>query len=161
MKNKFNSLNYKIVDSGNVDILARIKGCLQYIKGDFLLCYGDTISDINFSKLNQYHFVDPSSVTVSSFPISIPFGVMNLDKNSYVNSFTEKPTLDSVINIGYFYFTKKSHELIFKHKSLVNVLNDLINKKKLKCYNHQGIHITINTIAELEYANQNITKIFK
>ena len=41
-----------------------------------------------------------------------------------------------------------------------NHLPVIDKNKKLKCYKHSGIHITINTIAELEYANKDIKKIY-
>ena len=36
------------------------------------------------------------------------------------------------------------------------MLIKLSHDNKLKCYIHNGIHITINTIAELYHANENI-----
>jgi len=160
MKKKFNKLSYQIINSGNVSILSRIKDSLKVIKDDFLLCYGDTITDININKLITHHKHRPNSVTISSYPITIPFGVMRIDKNQ-VKSFDEKPILSDVMNIGYYYFTKKFHKIILKQKDLVGLINTLIKNKQLTCYEHNGIHITINTIAELEYANKNVTKIYK
>ena len=160
LKNNFQTLDYKIINSGDVDILTRIKDCIKIIDDDFILSYGDTISNIDLNKLIKFHSDNVNFVTVTSFPIKIPFGVMEIDKNSFVKSFTEKPTLDSVMNIGYFYFSKKYHDLFFKYNSFIEILSYLSRQNKLKAFNHSGIHITINTIAELEYANNNIKKIF-
>ena len=91
----------------------------------------------------------------------IPFGVMDVDKNNNVRSFTEKPILKNVMNIGYYYFNKQDHKTIEKNAGIIDLLNSLIKNKRLKCYKHNGIHITINTLAELEAANENIKKIFK
>ncbi|MBT5406765.1 MAG: nucleotidyltransferase family protein [Gammaproteobacteria bacterium] len=160
MGNNFTSLDYDIVNSGDSDIITRIRDSIKDIDNDFILSYGDTISNIDLTKLIKYHNEDPESVTVTSFPITIPFGVMEVTTDNYVKSFTEKPVLDSVMNIGYFFFTKKYHHLFFNHNSFVDVLSYLAKNKKLKCYKHSGIHITINTIAELEYANKDIKKIY-
>ena len=157
MKKKFSKLSYQIINSGNVSILSRIKDSLKLIKDDFLLCYGDTITDININKLITHHKQRPNSVTISSYPITIPFGVMGIDKDQ-VKSFDEKPILSDVMNIGYYYFTKKFHKIILKQSDLVGLINTLIKKKQLTCYEHDGIHITINTIAELEYANKKCYK---
>lgn len=160
MKNQFNKLSYQIVNSGNVSILKRIKDSLKVINNDFLLCYGDTITDINIQKLIKHHKKHSNLVTISSYPITIPFGVMKT-KNNFVYSFDEKPVLEDVMNIGYYYFSKESHKIILKKKDLVDLIKELIKKKKLTCYNHKGIHITINTVTELEYAHKNISKIYK
>ena len=79
-----NDLDYKLVDSG---ILIRVKDCIKNINSDFLLCYGDTISDINLTELVKFHKKNINSVTISSFPIMIPFGVMEVDKNNNIRSF--------------------------------------------------------------------------
>ena len=160
MKNSFTGLDYDIINSGDSDIITRIRDCIKDIDNDFILSYGDTISNINLKRLINYHHKNPETVTVTSFPITIPFGVMGVNKDNYVTSFIEKPVLESVMNIGYFYFTKKYHHLFFKYNSFIKVLSYLAKNKKLKCYKHSGIHITINTIAELEYANKDIKKIF-
>jgi glucose-1-phosphate cytidylyltransferase len=86
-KLKMNDLDYKLVDSGDTGILARVKDCIKNINSDFLLCYGDTISHINLAELVKFHKKNINSVTISSFPIMIPFGVMEVDKNNNIRSF--------------------------------------------------------------------------
>ena len=161
MEETYIDLDYKLVDSGDTGILARVKDCIKGINSDFLLCYGDTISDINLTDLVKFHRKNSESVTISSFPIMIPFGVMEVDENNNVKSFNEKPILQNVMNIGYYYFNKEDHDMIERNNGIIELLNLLIKSQSLKCYKHNGIHITINTLAELEIANENIKKIFK
>ena len=40
MDNNHAKLNYKLIDSGDTDILSRVKDCIRNIKTDILLCYG-------------------------------------------------------------------------------------------------------------------------
>jgi glucose-1-phosphate cytidylyltransferase len=161
MEETYVDLDYKLVDSGDTGILARVKDCIKGINSDFLLCYGDTISDINLTDLVKFHRKNSESVTISSFPIMIPFGVMEVDENNNVKSFNEKPILQNVMNIGYYYFNKEDYGMIDRNNGIIELLNLLIKSQSLKCYKHNGIHITINTLAELEIANENIKKIFK
>jgi len=161
MEETYVDLDYKLVDSGDTGILARVKDCIKGINSDFLLCYGDTISDINLTDLVKFHRKNSESVTISSFPIMIPFGVMEVDENNNVKSFNEKPILQNVMNIGYYYFNKEDYGMIDRNNGVIELLNLLIKSQSLKCYKHNGIHITINTLAELEIANENIKKIFK
>ena len=161
MQESFGKINYKIIDSGDVDILFRIKDCLKVLKGDFILCYGDTISNVNIKKLINNHKKGSSNVTVTSYPVSIPFGLMKLSNTGLVESFKEKPVLEESINIGYFYFNSSMRDIINKKKKLISVIKYLINNHQLKSYKHKGIHITINTLAELDYAKKNISKIYK
>ena len=72
---KFISKSYhkkkcKVVYTGDNDIIIRIKKCLPLIKNeDFLVLYGDTISDINLNKLTNFHlkFSKPATVTLCFF----------------------------------------------------------------------------------------------
>ena len=102
-----NHLNHKIIisNSGDVDIIERIKHAAQFIKGDFLLIYGDTLSDLNLNDLIRYHKSNKlTKATVTVWPLRSQFGVLELDSSGTVTSFLEKPILDKWINIGYFYF---------------------------------------------------------
>ena len=47
-----------------------------------------------------------------------------------------------------------------EYKSFEDMLTNLADNRLLKCYVHKGIHITINTIAELQNANENIKKLY-
>jgi glucose-1-phosphate cytidylyltransferase len=160
MSREFNDLDYKIVDSGDTDILTRVKKCLEGIDGDIILNYGDTISDIDIDKFISFHSTHEKNITISSYPISIPFGVMTVDIDDNVRKFEEKPVLNEVMNIGYYYIPSSFGEYINTHDNLLSLIDSLIKDNLLKCYQHQGIHITINTIAELNNAEENIEKIF-
>ena len=161
MKKDFKDLDYKIIDSGDVDIIYRIKDCLKHFNNDFILCYGDTISNVNINKLIKYHNQEPNKVTVTSYPVLIPFGLMELNEKGYVKSFKEKPILKDSINIGYFYFNNTMRNLIIKKRKLIHIIEYLVQQHRLRAYQHKGIHITINTLAELDYAKKNISKIYK
>lgn len=161
MSKSFGKIDYKIINSGDVDILHRIKDCMKSLKDDFILCYGDTISNINIKSLIKYHKDKSKYVTVTSYPVSIPFGLMEINDEGVVNSFKEKPILNDSINIGYFYFNYSMKPLLNKKKKLISVINQLVEDRQLRAYRHKGIHITINTLAELDYAKKNISKIYK
>ncbi len=159
MSDNFSNIEYKIIDSGDTDILTRVKDCTSEISGNFMLCYGDTISDINITKLVDFHEKQTDMVTISSYPIKIPFGVMKLNSKNMVEEFIEKPTLESVINIGYYLFNESHLNLIDSNNTIIELLSTLIKTKKLQCYQHKGVHITVNTLSELDDANENIKKI--
>ena len=160
MFKNFSKIDYCIINSGDVSIIDRIKDCISNVPQDFILCYGDTICDINITKLIDFHDKKPEGVTITSYPISIPFGVLKTGPKDIVLKFEEKPILDEVMNIGYCIFSKDNFSIFKTSDSLVDVFNTLILKSKLRCYKHTNIHITINTISELEYAEENIKKVF-
>ena len=67
--NKYFKKNKKIklVDSGNVDIIKRLKDCSAHIRNDFFVCYGDTFIDINLKKYTNDFRKKISASVVSAY----------------------------------------------------------------------------------------------
>ena len=99
--NYFNNLNIKIIDSGDVDIMIRLKKCTPYITNDCLICYGDTLANVDINALYNFHIKNNSKITVTSYQLESQFGILDIDSNGLVFRFREKPKLDAWINIGY------------------------------------------------------------
>ena len=47
MTEKFMNIDYKIINSGDVEIIKRIKDATKNLNNNCILCYGDTLTDIN------------------------------------------------------------------------------------------------------------------
>ena len=149
-------INVTIVDSGDVDIIDRIKACSPYIKEDFILLYGDTLADVNINQLQDFHYSHSSKATITLWPLKSQFGLAEIDSGGNVIKFREKPVLDQWVNIGNFYFENEVLSWMEGFSSYAKFLEFLGEKKKLKGYKHSGVHITVNTLRELEDAEQNI-----
>jgi glucose-1-phosphate cytidylyltransferase len=149
-------MNVTIVEAGDVDILARITACSTLIKGDFILLYGDTLADVNLDQLQDFHFSHSEKATITLYPLTTQFGLAELDEHGSVTSFREKPTLDQWINIGNFYFEREVLSWMEDFSTFSEFLEFIGRQKKLKGYKHVGIHITVNTLRELEDAEVNI-----
>ena len=149
-------LNVTIVDSGDVDIIDRIKACSSHLTNDFILLYGDTLADVNLNQLQQFHYSHSSKATITLWPLKSQFGLAEMDSEGNVIKFREKPTLDQWINIGNFYYENEALNWMKDFTSYADFLEFLGSQKKLKGFKHQGVHITVNTLRELEDAEQNI-----
>ncbi len=154
--NTYKSVNAKIVNSGTVDILQRILDCKSMIGNEFMVCYGDTIADVNIEKLYTFHKSHSGIATICSYHLKQNFGIIKKNDENLVVSFNEKPKYPGSINIGYFIFDKQ----IFKPAQTVNnwldLINILIKQKQLFSFEHDGVHITINTLNELALAEKSI-----
>lgn len=155
-RDNYRDLAVKIVDSGDVDIIERIKACAPHLRGDFMLFYGDTLADVDLDKLQEYHFAENAQATITLYPLKSQFGLATLDAAGNVTRFEEKPTLDRWINIGNFYYTSEALAWMRDFSSYAAFLEFLGREKRLKGYKHPGVHITVNTFRELEDAEQNI-----
>jgi NDP-sugar pyrophosphorylase family protein len=156
---KYSKANIQIIDSGDADIIQRLKDALPYIEGDFMVLYGDTISNIDISDLRQFHRLSKYPVTMAVWPLISQFGIVDINDKGGVVGFKEKPKLDKWINIGYFYFNYNMLHMIKEASSFSEFLEQIASKGILGAYKHEGIHITINTVKELSEAQKNITNI--
>jgi NDP-sugar pyrophosphorylase family protein len=152
--------NYSIIDSGDVDIIQRLKDAVPRIMGDLILLYGDTLSDVNINDLIKFHHSQSGKATMTVWPLRSQFGVLEVDQGGMISSYQEKPILDKWINIGYFYLEQEPLQLLADFDSFENYLIYLIEKRELNGYRHKGAHITVNTLKELQVAEDNIDKIY-
>jgi len=159
LTNDRKDISFEISNSGDVDIIKRIQDAGSLINGDFLVLYGDTLSDIDIKKLIQYHSMKDQPVTMAVWPLQSQFGLVEIDSNGKVLSFVEKPILDKWINIGYFYINHEVLELTYEYNKFSDFLKALAVKDLLNGYRHEGIHITVNTVEELNKAENDIEKI--
>jgi len=156
VEDNYNNYQIKIINSGKVDIMKRIKDCLPYLTDDFLVCYGDTLANVDVNALYKFHKDKKSKATVTSYQLESQFGILTIDDKGLVINFQEKPKLNIWINIGYFIFNRKKFEVkSYRFKDFINYLS---NNRYLYSYKHEGLHITINTLDELEQARLNINK---
>ena len=87
--------------------IARLKGSLDE---DFLLTYGDGVSDIDISSLLKKHKEFDNYVTLTAVQPPARFGALNLNGDSVVG-FEEKPVVRSHINAGVLRKNQREKEL--------------------------------------------------
>lgn len=129
-----NNKKIKIINSGQVDIIKRIKDASHLIKNDFFLCYGDTYIKLDLKKyLSEFYKKKNYDGIVTGAYYQLKFGVMHTTtkKNMEVCKFKEKPIIKNPINLGYFLFKNQVLNNINKNKTWLDFLNNLAKKKKL------------------------------
>jgi len=152
---KYKSDNIRIINSGiNTEIIKRVEKILKYSKNSLLICYGDTLANINIKKLYKFHNAHKCPVTISSFQVKSSFGILKIKKNNMIKSYIEKPLLNIWFNIGYMIVSKKIFSFFSKFDKFEILLKYLVKNSKIKSFKHKGLHITINTLKELEEANR-------
>lgn len=155
-----NRPHIQVIDSGDVDIIERIRSARSLIKGDFLVLYGDTLSDVNIDELISFHKAGAHKVTITGWPFKSQFGLMELGALGEVLSFKEKPVLDKWINIGHFCFSHEALSWFDDFDYFENFLMHLVDKGLMQAYRHRGVHITVNTQKELEEAENSLGQIW-
>ena len=138
-----------LADTG-VDCMTggRIHKIKRYVDGDtFLLTYGDGLSDVNIRDLVDFHKSHGKIATVTTVPPISRFGVLDLDRDSRVHAFNEKPKTDGSISAGYFVLNREvfdylgGDECIFEREPLERLAQD----GQLMAYRHDGFWACMDT----------------
>ena len=159
---KHKDCKIKVINSGkDKDIIKRIQSIIKLSKENLLICYGDTLADLNINSLYKFHKKHNLPITISSYEMKSNFGILDIAKNNNVKRYNEKPSLNIWFNIGYIIINKKIYSTLFKFKKFEHFLNYIVKKSLVKSYKHKGLHITINTVKELEEAKKLVVKFEK
>ena len=142
-----NSESFKVtlVDTGlNTKTAGRLKAVQKYIGNeDFMLTYGDGVSDVNIHELIQFHNANGKTATVTAIQMDARFGGMDLGENGKVESFREKAKDESKwINGGFFvlkpevfkYLEGDMTDMMWEDEPL----EQLTNSQQLIAYQHKG-----------------------
>ena len=74
IKKKFKNKNIRTVYTGiNSDIIERIRIASKYSKKYLLVCYGDTVIDINLNKYIKFYYKNLNKITVASYQLGVKF----------------------------------------------------------------------------------------
>ena len=162
IKEKFKNKKIRTVYTGiNSDIIERIRIASKYSKKYLLVCYGDTVIDINLNKYIQFYFKNLNKITVASYQLESNFGIFEIKKKNIITNFKEKPLLDIWFNVGYIFFSSKNFFFFNKFKKFKDLIKFLSKKNYMKTFKHSGNHVTVNTLAELEKAKKISSKFIK
>jgi len=131
-----------LVDTGENALKgARIHKVEKYIDSDFMVTYGDGVSDVNINSLVNFHKKHGKIGTVTGVsPLSSYGQIKSAEGN--VLSFTEKPKIEEgMINGGFFVFQKKIFNYLNSNDDCdfeVGPLEQLTQDSQLMVYHHKG-----------------------
>lgn len=156
LKKNFINLEHNVIDSGNANIIDRLKDVYKTKSVDTIICYGDTLANINIKKYFNFLKKNKNKIILTIYRPEIKFGIISLGKNNIVSNFQEKPKLNLWINIGYIYMPKIMINSLKKSNDFVKFLQKEIKKKNVVFFKHSDLHITVNTLSELDEAKKSI-----
>jgi glucose-1-phosphate cytidylyltransferase len=139
-----------LVDTGlNTLTGGRVKRIQKYIGNEsFMLTYGDGVSDVDISKLVDFHKKHGKVATLTSVNIGQRFGVLEVAEDNKIHSFREKSHDDgSVINAGFMIFEPKIFDYIAGDNTVLEKepLETVANMGELMAYKHNGFWQCMDT----------------
>lgn len=136
----------------------RIKAVERYIDGDdFLVTYGDGVSDVDLHSLVAFHRSHGRIGTVTAVHAPGRFGEMDLD-GSLVTQFAEKPPVSpGWINGGFFVFKRAFLHRLSDDPGLIlerDPLRQLAADGELAAFEHQGFWQCMDNSRDYQFLNQ-------
>jgi len=131
-----------LVDTGEKTLKgARIHKIRKYIDGDFMLTYGDGVSDININTLVDFHKKHDKIGTITGVNPRSSYGQIK-HKNGQVSDFIEKPKIEEgLINGGFFVFQTQIFDYLNSNENCdfeIGPLEKLAQENQLMVYQHKG-----------------------
>lgn len=148
-----------LADTGlNTMTGARIKRIKQYVDGEqFMLTYGDGVSDVDLDKLLAFHRSHGKILTVTGVRPPGRFGELDARPNGEVTAFNEKPQATGgrisggffVASPGIFDYLDDEEDLVFEREPLRGLVRD----EQLFMYEHNGFWQPMDTSREYQLLN--------
>jgi glucose-1-phosphate cytidylyltransferase len=135
----------------------RVKRVQKYLDGGpFFLTYGDGVADIDIPRLLEFHKSHGRLATVTTVPPISRFGIMDINPDSKVLNFTEKPKSKEWASAGYFVLEPEVMEYIGGDDCIFerDALEKLAAQGELMAYRHDGFFYAMDTFREYQVLNQ-------
>lgn len=137
-----------LVDTGQETMTGgRIKRIERYIDGeDFMMTYGDGLSNVNLHELIAFHKRMGRVATVTGLHPESRFGILEVDSDSGVTNFSEKPQMEGMISGGFFVFNRRifdylDTECVLEHGPMRKLATD----GQMAAYRHDGFWKSMDT----------------
>ena len=134
----------------------------------FFAINGDILTTLNMREMYEKHILENATLTIGVrlTQYQLPLGSIEVDGNSQVTGFKEKPTVTHLDNIGAYVYSRKALDYIQPDEKIdVNILVErlLAAGEKVLAYRSDGPYfwIDIGTHADYEKANKEFEEIRK
>ncbi len=144
--------NVTLIDTGEKSMTGgRLKRVGDYLDDeDFCFTYGDGLSDVDITKLIQFHKEHGKEATLTAVYAPGRFGALDIHNNQIFN-FAEKPSGDgSMINGGFFVLSPKVLDRI-KDDSIIwesEPIMSLASEGELMAFKHYGFWLPMDTLRD-------------
>jgi glucose-1-phosphate cytidylyltransferase len=148
-----------LTDTGtNAMTGARIARVRRYLDSeDFMLTYGDGVSDVDIGRLLEFHKAHGKILTVTGVRPPGRFGEMVGDSGGMVAEFNEKPQASAGrISGGFFVASPRIFEYLNDQEDLVfeqGPIRSLVKAGQLMMYEHDGFWQPMDTSREYQLLN--------
>lgn len=150
--------NITFVDTGEDTLPGeRILYLKDYIPDndeDFMVTYGDGVSDIDINRLVEFHRKQQTIGTITAVHPRSKYGLLSTDAKGVITHFIEKPVLTEWINGGFMIFKKDVFDYLKPGEYEHAMLKRLVKLKQLSLYVHGGFWHCMDTYPDVDSLNK-------
>ena len=137
----------------------RILKVKDYIDDDeFMLTYGDGVSDVNIHKLIEFHHTNGKIATITTTQPPGRFGAIKIDKETnQVKGFKEKAKADQAwVNAGFMVLNRKIFDYLGDGSEMLEAgpLETVAQDGEMTAYKHEGFWSPMDTMRDKEYLEE-------
>jgi glucose-1-phosphate cytidylyltransferase len=147
-------LNIYLINTGvNSGTGGRLKTAYNKLSlnEDFMMTYGDGLSDIDIKKLHKFHYQSKSFVTATVVRPPFQYGLLKIKNKKVIDFDNEKKTNNTqFINGGFFIISKEAIRFIKNKKDFWEdkPMQSIIKLKKLSAFKHSGNWMCMDTLKD-------------
>jgi NDP-sugar pyrophosphorylase family protein len=122
----------------------------------FFALNGDQITDLRLGAFLNNHSKEGALASIAVVHPRLPFGLVEISRKGFCEGFVEKPVLrDFFCSMGIYVFDRKVLKYMPKKGDVERTtFPKLAQMNKLKAFKHNGAFITVNSLRELEEADE-------
>lgn len=154
----FNDFKITFVNTGEETLpgerILRVKNYIPKDDENFMVTYGDGVSDVNIQKLVKFHSRQKTIGTVTGVHPRSKYGLLRASTDNKVEEFIEKPILKEWVNGGFMVFKKDIFQYLRKEEMEHEALKRLVKKMELSIYMHKGFWHSMDTYPDVENLNK-------
>lgn len=137
----------------------RVLRVKDYIEDDeFMLTYGDGVSNVNIQKLIDFHHQNGRIATITTTQPPGRFGAMKIDsETNQVKGFKEKARADSAwVNAGFMVLNRKIWSYLGDGNEMLEAgpLEAVARDGEMTAYKHVGFWSPMDTLRDKEYLEE-------
>lgn len=157
-KNLVKDFSIELVDTGQETLpgerILRLKDFIPVEDKNFMVTYGDGVSNVNIEELVTFHQKQGTIGTVTGVHPRSRFGLLTKSKKHIVDKFVEKPILKEWVNGGFMVFKKNFFKYLKRGEMEHNALKRLVKKNELSLYVHNGFWHSMDTYPDVDSLNK-------
>jgi glucose-1-phosphate cytidylyltransferase len=159
-KNQTDKDDFKITfaDTGQETLpgerILRVEDFIPQTDEDFMVTYGDGVSDLNINKLVEFHKKQGSIGTLTGVHPRSKYGLLTINEKNVALQFVEKPVQTEWTNGGFMIFKRTFFNYLHKGEFEHQALKRLVGEGQLSVYTHNGFWHSMDTYPDVDNLNK-------